>query len=88
MSWIVGQGRTNARDSRCNRVAVSFCSKVISTSGLVSDILSSGCRSMWRNVDSAISKSGMVENVGVAIEISFVVAIHAQVSCIYAGYKV
>ena len=30
----------------------------------------------------------MVENVGVAIEVSFVVALHAQVSCIYADFKV
>ena len=34
---------------------------------------------MSGNVDSAIPKSGMVENMGVSIEISFVVAIHAQV---------
>ncbi len=39
---------------------------------------------MSRNVGSEISKSGMVENVGVAIEVSFVVVIHAQVSCIYS----
>ncbi len=43
---------------------------------------------MSGNVDSAISKSGRVENVGVAIEISFVVAKHAQVSCIYTDLKV
>ena len=30
----------------------------------------------------------MVENVGVAFEISCVVAIHAQVSCIYVDFKV
>ncbi len=40
------------------------------------------------NVDSAISKSGIVENVWVAVKISFVVVIHAQVSCIYADFKV
>ncbi len=34
---------------------------------------------MSGNVDNA--KSGMIENFGVAIEVSFVVAIHAQVSC-------
>ncbi len=39
------------------------------------------------NVDSAISKSGMVANVGAAIEVSFVVAVHAHVSCIYADFK-
>jgi len=43
---------------------------------------------MSGNVDSAISKSGIVENMGVAIEISFVVSIHAQVSCIYTDLKV
>ncbi len=43
---------------------------------------------MSGNVDSAISKSGMVENVGVAIEVSFVVALRAQVPCIYADFEV
>ncbi len=43
---------------------------------------------MSENVHSAISKSGVVENVGVAVEISFVVVIHAQESCIYADIKV
>ena len=43
---------------------------------------------MSGNVDNVISKSGMVENVGVAIEISFIVVIHAQESCIYADFKV
>mgnify|MGYP003461073419 FL=1 len=43
---------------------------------------------MSDNVGSAISKSGMVENMGVATEVSFVVVIHAQVSCIYADFKV
>ncbi len=33
------------------------------------------------DVDSAVSKSGMVENVGVVIEVSFVLAIPAQVPC-------
>ena len=40
------------------------------------------------NVDSAISKSGMVENMEVVIEVSFVVALHAHISCIYADFKV
>ena len=43
---------------------------------------------MSGNVDNALSKSGMVENVGVAVELLFVVAIHAQVSCIYTNFKV
>ena len=43
---------------------------------------------MSGNVDSAIPKSDIVENVGVAIEISFVVAIYAQVFCIYTDFKV
>ena len=36
-----------------------------------------GCRLMSGNVGSAISESGMVENIGVAVESSFVVAIQA-----------
>ncbi len=43
---------------------------------------------MSGNVDSAIYESGMVANVGVAIEIPFVVSIYAQVSCIYTDFKV
>ena len=50
---------------------------------------------MSDNNCSAISKSGMVENVGVPVarEISFVVVMHAQVGlrigyCIYADFKV
>ena len=39
-------------------------------------------------VGRAISKFGMVENVGVAVEISFIVVIHAQESCIYADFNV
>ena len=41
------------------------------------DILSPGCRLMSGNVGSAISDPGMVENIGVAVESSFVVAIQA-----------
>jgi hypothetical protein len=48
--------------SRWNRITISFRSKVISTSGLMTAILGSGCRSMSNNVGSAISKSSMVEN--------------------------
>ncbi len=46
------------------------------------------CRSMSDYVRSAISKSGVVENMGVAVEISFLVAIHEQISCIYAEFQV
>ncbi len=42
---------------------------------------------MSGNVGSELSKSGMVENMGVAVEMSFVVAIHEHVSCIYADFK-
>ncbi len=43
---------------------------------------------MSDNVRSAISKLGVVENIGVAVEISFVVVICAHVSRIYADFKV
>jgi len=33
---------------------------------------------MSHNVSSAMSKSGVVENVGVAVQISFIVVINAQ----------
>ena len=39
------------------------------------DILSPGCRPMSGNVGDAISRSDVVENVGVAVEGSFVVVI-------------
>ena len=42
---------------------------------------------MLGRVGSAISKSGMVENMGAAVEISFIVVIHAQESCICADFK-
>ncbi len=58
------------RDSRCNRGDISFCSNVISTSGLMSEVFSFGCRSMSGNVGSEISKSGMVENMRVAVGIA------------------
>ena len=51
-------------------------------------ILHSGCRSMSDNVRSALSKSGVVENMGVAVEISFIVLIHAKECCIYADFIV
>ena len=43
---------------------------------------------MSDNVRSPISKSGVVGNVGVAVEIVFIVGIHAQESCIDAEFKV
>ncbi len=46
------------------------------------------CRSMSSNLGSAISKSGVVENMVVVTEVSFVVVIHVHVSCIYADFKV
>ena len=58
------------RDSRSNRVDIALCSKAISTSGLVLDILSSGCRSMSGNVGSDITNSGMVAYVGLAVGIA------------------
>ena len=43
---------------------------------------------MSGRVGRVISKSGMVENVGVAVEISVVAVIHAHLSCIYADLNV
>ena len=34
-----------------------------------------------------VSESGVCENAGVAVEISFVVAIHAEITCIYVDFK-
>jgi len=45
----------------------------VSTYGYVPDILGSRCRPMSCRVDSGISKSSVVENVGVAVEVSFVI---------------
>jgi hypothetical protein len=45
-------------------------------------ILGSECRSMSGNVGSATSKSGMVENMVVATEVSFVIVIRVHISCI------
>jgi len=42
---------------------------------------------MSDNVSSAISKSGVVENMDVAVEILFVVAMHEQVSCFHADLQ-
>ncbi len=50
-------------------------------------ILNSGCRPTSARVDSPISKPGVVENVGVAGAISFVVALQAKISCTYADFK-
>ncbi len=42
---------------------------------------------MSDHIVSAISESGVVENVGVAGVISFVVVLQAKISCIYADFK-
>ena len=42
---------------------------------------------MSGHVDSVMSELGVVENVGVAVEISLVVVIQAEIACIYADYK-
>ena len=49
-------------------LACAFRSKGISTYSFMVDILSPGCRPMSGNVGGAISRSGVVENVGVAVE--------------------
>ena len=53
----------------------------------MADILNSGCRPTSARVDSSISESGIAENVGVAVAISFVVVLQAKISCIYADFK-
>ena len=61
------------RGSRWNRVASSLRSIVISTSGFRAAILNLVAvrrREISGNVDSVISKSGLVENVGVEVKIA------------------
>jgi hypothetical protein len=65
----------------------SFRLTVISTSGYVADILSSGWRPMSGHVGCVMSDLGLVQNVEVAIEISFVVVMQAEITCIYAHFK-
>ena len=74
--------------SHFNRSVILFRSKVISTTGLMTAILHSRCRSMSGNVDNATRKSAMVENVVVPFEISFAVAIHARLSCRNADVQI
>ncbi len=38
------------------------------------------------NVGACMSESGIIENVGVAVEIWFVVVIQAEITCIYADF--
>ncbi len=45
------------------------------------------CRPTSCRIGSAISKSGVVENVGVSGAISFVVVIEAEISCINADFE-
>ena len=42
---------------------------------------------MSGHVGSVMSELGVVENVGVAVEISFAVVIQAGISCIYVDFK-
>ncbi len=42
---------------------------------------------MSGNVGCVMSELGVVENVGVAVEISFVVVIQPEIACIYADFK-
>ena len=62
---------------RWNRFASSFRSKVISTSGFMAEMWNSGCRPMAGPVGSDIPGSSMVENVRVAVELSFAVVTQA-----------
>ena len=62
----------NADGSLWNRVAMTYRSKIISTSGVESAILNSGGRSMFGNVDSDTGRSGVVENMEVVVGISMI----------------
>ncbi len=42
---------------------------------------------MSGNVGCVMSELGVVKNVGVAVEISFVVVKQAEITCIYADFK-
>ena len=42
---------------------------------------------MSGHVGSVMSELGVVENVAVAVEISLVVVIQAEIACIYADFK-
>ena len=42
---------------------------------------------MSGNVGCVTSELGVVENVGVAVETSFVVGIQPEIACIYADFK-
>ncbi len=42
---------------------------------------------MSDHVGSVMTELGVVENVGVAVEISFVVVTQAEIICIYADFK-
>ncbi len=53
-----------------NRGAICHRSKVICTSGLMAAILNFGSRTTSGNVGGDIGKSGMVDNVGVAVGIA------------------
>jgi len=64
----VGHGR-KYRGRTWNHGFITVRSKVISTSGLVAAILNFGSRTTSDKVDFVISKSGMVENMGIKAEI-------------------
>ena len=68
-------------------LVTSFRLIVISTSDFVAEILRSGYRPMSGNVGCVMFELGAVKNVGVAVEISFVVLKQAEIACIYAVFK-
>ena len=53
----------------------------------MADILSSEYRQMSGHVGSVMSELGVVENMGVAVDISFVVVIQAEMACIYTDFQ-
>ncbi len=52
----------------------------------MANILSSGCPPISGHGGSIMSESGVGTNVGVAIEMSFVVVLQAETTCIYADF--
>ncbi len=59
-----------------------YMKKLISLPVFVVAILSFGCRPMSGNVGCVMSELGVVENMGVTVELSSVVVVQAEIACI------
>ena len=57
-------------DNRRNRVAIPYRSKVISSSSLLAVTLNIGRRPRSGNIGGITGESGIIENMGVAVEIA------------------